>query len=87
MPSTMERIVDVLKQFANGPDGSGIVPNEITERTTSDDFGMDSLSAIQVIVDIEEEFKIRITENDVDGDWTIKHLVEVVDRLTTKVPS
>lgn len=44
------------------------------------DFGMDSLDTIELVMDLEEEYDIDITDEEVDslGDPTLQELVEFI---------
>ncbi|GAB3951086.1 acyl carrier protein [Spirosoma harenae] len=53
-----ERVIDILKQF-------GVNESAITEQTHfSRDLGLDSLDSVDLIMQLEQEFGIRIPDED-----------------------
>ena len=53
-----ERVIEILKQF-------GIAETAITDQTNfSRDLGMDSLDSVDLIMQLEQEFGIRIPDED-----------------------
>ncbi len=58
---------------------TGIEPAEIHDSSTfREDLGLDSLSALEVMVDIEYAFKIRVPEERLDGVKTVADTIRVV---------
>lgn len=51
--------------------------------TTLDSLGLDSLDKIELLFQIEDEFKIKIPERDAQI-ATLKDVVEMIDRLTAE---
>ncbi|GAB4038716.1 MULTISPECIES: acyl carrier protein [Spirosoma] len=53
-----ERVIDILKQF-------GVSESSVTEQTHfSRDLGLDSLDSVDLIMQLEQEFGIRIPDED-----------------------
>lgn len=50
----------------------------ITEATTIEDLGADSLDLVEAIMNIEEEFGIEIDDNDVENLKTVGDFLEYV---------
>jgi acyl carrier protein len=58
---------------------TGIAPADIQDSSTfREDLGLDSLSALEVMVDIEYAFKIRVPEDRLDGVKTVADTIRVV---------
>ena len=58
--------------------------DEITEDTTFiDDLGADSLDVFQIIMGIEEEFKIQIPQEKVEKISTVGEAVELIKEAKT----
>jgi acyl carrier protein len=51
--------------------------------STLDSFGLDSLDKIELLFQIEDEFKIKIPERDVKIN-TIQEVVDMIDRLVAE---
>jgi acyl carrier protein len=49
-----------------------------------DDFGIDSLNFVELVMELEEKFQIRISEDDIDHVETVGQLAAVVDRILSK---
>ena len=58
----------------------GIAEEEVTMETSFEDLEMDSLDLFQIIIEIEEEFDIRIEEPE-----NIKNVLEAVDFVKNKI--
>ena len=68
---TQERIIELL---ANHLD---IDPSEINENTTFGDLEVDSLDAVEIMMELEDEFGIEIKAS--EAGKSVKELVEYVD--------
>jgi acyl carrier protein len=55
----------------------------LTPQSTLDSFGLDSLDKIELLFQLEDEFKIKIPERDVKID-TIQDVVNMIDRLVAE---
>lgn len=58
----------------------GIAEEEVTMETSFEDLEMDSLDLFQIIIEIEEEFDVRIEEPE-----NIKNVLEAVDFVKNKI--
>ena len=47
-----------------------------------EDLGMDSLYLVELIMDIEQEYKITISDEEIDKIITVKNAVEVINMKT-----
>ena len=59
--SVRERMEEAMNQTAGAPEGGW------KDSTLFKDLGMDSLDATEMIMEIEEEFNISISEDEVEG--------------------
>ncbi len=58
---------------------TGIAPTEIQDTSSyREDLGLDSLSALEVVVDIEYAFKIKVAEERIQGIKTVQDTINVV---------
>ena len=58
---------------------TGIAPADIHDSSTfREDLGLDSLSALEVMVDIEYAFKIRVPEERLEGVKTVADTIRIV---------
>lgn len=58
---------------------TGIAPSEILDTSSyREDLGLDSLSALEVVVDIEYAYKIKVTEDRIQSIKTVKDTIDVV---------
>jgi acyl carrier protein len=67
------RVVNIIS------DATGLDAPMITPESTIDGLGIDSLSLIDICVRCEEEFGVRITDEDALGWRTIADMVDFVD--------
>ncbi|MGN0383253.1 MAG: acyl carrier protein [Eubacterium sp.] len=62
-----------------------IAPDEITEDTEFvNDLGADSLDVAEIIMSIEDEFKIRIPDNELESIVTVGEAVEKIKNEINK---
>lgn len=77
MPKTLEEIEPkvieiVIKQFASEK-------GKVTRETRfQDDLAADSLDVTELIMDLEDEFKITIPDNDIVGMKTVGNVVDYI---------
>ncbi len=58
---------------------TGIAPTEIHDASSyREDLGLDSLSALEVVVDIEYAFKIKVAEERIQSIKTVQDTIDVV---------
>ena len=59
-----------------------IEPESITlETNLIDDLGADSLDVVELIMNIEDEFGISISDEDAAGLYTVSRIVEFLEKL------
>ena len=68
---TLDRVKKVLAEHLE------IDENEISESTTLEDMGVDSLDAVEIIMELEDEFGIEIQAE--DAGKSIKEFVDYID--------
>lgn len=72
-----QRIIEIIKEV------TGIETIKISDNFR-DDLGCDSLDAIEIVMEIEEQFEISVTDDDafglVDSYQTIGELVELIEK-------
>ena len=58
---------------------TGIAPGEILDTSSyREDLGLDSLSALEVVVDVEYAFKIKVPEERIQTIQTVQDTIRVV---------
>lgn len=68
---TLDRVKKVLAEHLE------IDENEISESTTLEDMGVDSLDAVEIIMELEDEFGIEIQAD--DAGKSVKEFVDYID--------
>lgn len=53
------------------------------ESNVHDDLGADSLDAVEIIMDCENDFGIRIPDDESEGIETVKDLIDLVEKTLT----
>lgn len=77
MPADADSIRQAIHTSVNRI--TGIAPAQIHDASTfREDLGLDSLSALEVIVDIEYAFKIRVPEERLEAVKTVADTIRVV---------
>ena len=78
MNDTQNRLQDVLSPHLKFHEGDTIDPN-----ADLGDLGLDSLSTITVLLDVEDEFAVEIPEELLEDDTfsTLAMLADVVDKI------
>ena len=72
-----DRIRDTIRQSVNRI--TGIAPSEISDTSNyREDLGLDSLSALEVMVDIEYAFKIKVPEERLQTVQTVQDTIALV---------
>jgi acyl carrier protein len=72
---TLARLKPILNEML------GALPDKIEAATTfGDDLGADSLDKVEVVMAVEEEFKISIGDDDAEQINTVGDLVSMIDR-------
>jgi len=68
---TLERVINLLADHLE------MDASEITEATTFEDLGVDSLDTVEIMMEMEDEFGIEIKPNEVGK--SVKELVAYID--------
>ena len=77
--STLEDVKTIIADYLD------INVAKLTESSNlRDDFGIDSLNFVELVMELEEKFQIRISEDDIDHVETVGQLAAVVDRILSK---
>lgn len=72
--------MEIEKIIANRCDCS---LTEVTdEKHIIDDLNADSLSVVEIIMDLEEEFEIQITDEEAEELFTVKQIKEYIEANT-----
>lgn len=75
-----EHIEEVVKQII--VDKLGVKPEEVANETLlMEDLGADSLDAVEIIMDMEDRFRINIPDEDADKVSTVGEAVSLLERL------
>jgi len=63
-------------------DGLGVEASEVTlEANLNDDLGADSLDAVELIMALEDEFEIKVSDEAAQGFKTVQEIVEYIEQL------
>ena len=82
MSSVQETIFGIISKEAN------IDLNKITLDSTLKDLDIQSLDAVQIIFEIEDQFKITLPDRDPNFDTeSVRGLVEAVEKLVAEKPA
>lgn len=74
-----QKITDILVEKL------GIAPTEVTpEANLIKDLGIDSLDYAELIMEFEQEFNIRIPDNDAEQLQTVSEIVKYVEKKLKK---
>ena len=58
----------------------GVEKEEVTlEASLSDDLGADSLDAVELVMAIEDEFEIKVSDEIAQGFLTVKQIVDFIE--------
>lgn len=75
MASTLERVKKIVA------DNVSIDPNDVFEDShIENDLGADSLDIVEIVMAVEEEFDIEITDEEMESAKTVSDLVDLVNR-------
>lgn len=76
----VDRIRDTIRESVNRI--TGIAPADISDSSNyREDLGLDSLSALEVMVDIEYAFKIKVPEERLQAVQTVQDTINVVQEF------
>ena len=68
---TLEKVKKILADHLE------IDENEIDEETTLDDLGVDSLDAVEIVMEMEDEFGIEIQSDEIGS--SVKDFVDYIE--------
>lgn len=72
-----EEIFDKLKELV--VDQLGVDDDEVTtEATIQEDLGADSLDLVDLVMAVEEEFDVKIADEDLEGIKTVGNIVDYI---------
>ncbi len=71
--NTEERIIRCISQY------SGLPPQEIDKSMSMEDPGMDSLDAVEVVMEIEDECAMEIPDEQIEKFSSIGGIISYVD--------
>ncbi|MBE6136875.1 MAG: acyl carrier protein [Erysipelotrichaceae bacterium] len=70
----LEKVKEVLVQTTN------IDPNEVTmEASLKDDLGVDSLDSVEIILELESQFNVKISDDELAELKTIGDIVNILN--------
>ncbi|MGD0711287.1 MAG: acyl carrier protein [Bacteroidales bacterium] len=72
------------KIIGNISDKLGIPKTDISFESPFNSFGVDSLDSVEIIVDMESEFKIRVPDNKLLKLQSVQSIVDYVDDSLNK---
>ena len=75
--TNIERIKNIISEELR-IDKDIIVP----EAHVFDDLNFDSLDSVQVVLEIEKEFDIEATDEEIDGIQTVQDIIDLVENLS-----
>ena len=73
--NTAERVIKIVAEYKEMPE------DEIKRETTLDELEMDSLDALNLVFELEEEFDIEIPDEKAFEMKTIGEMIEGIDKL------
>ncbi len=72
--STLERVKEIIA------DQLGVDISEVTEeKSLVDDLGADSLDIVDLVMSFEDEFGVKISDQDLSKIKTVKDIVEAIE--------
>ena len=74
----MSKVMDIVKQqLALGADAGAA----LTPESKFTDLGADSLDTVEIVMALEEEFKITVEEDNAQNITTIQDAADLIDKL------
>ena len=74
MADTLTRIRTIVTERLD------VDPDTVTEKAAMDDLGADSMDRIEIVMDIEEEFDIEITDDEAEHIQTVGSIVTLINQ-------
>lgn len=74
-PDTLERVRRLIGQYLK------IAPETIGEDSKLEELGLDSLGALELVFEIEEEFKIKVPDERIPGLRTVRAVCDGIEDL------
>ena len=85
MPATQEEIITGLAEIIE--EVTGIEPSEVTpEKSFVDDLDIDSLSMVEIAVQTEDKYGVKIPDEDLAGLRTVGDVVAYIQKLEEENP-
>lgn len=75
---THHKVIDLIKQELN------VEGKDISEQTTLNALGADSLDMVEIIMKLEEQFGLEISDEDAEGFKTVHDIIVYVHKRRTK---
>ena len=82
---THEQLVDSVRALL--AEHLTIEPAKVTESTTLDDLGADSLDRVEIIMKLEDTFDIEISDDDAETLTSVDQIVSYIERKQNKQPN
>jgi acyl carrier protein len=72
-----ERVQKLIAQELN------ISKDKITEEShLFDDLNFDSLDSVQIVLELEQEFDIEVSDDEIDNTRTVKDILDLIENLS-----
>src|SRR6476619_3760000 len=85
VPATQEEIISGLAEIIE--EVTGIEPSEVTpEKSFVDDLDIDSLSMVEIAVQTEDKYGVKIPDEDLAGLRTVGDVVAYIQKLEEENP-
>ena len=75
--SNLDRIKDIISEELR-LDVSNITP----ESHVVNDLNFDSLDSVQVVLELEQEFDIEVSDDEIDNTRTVKDILDLIENLS-----
>jgi|TARA_A100001011_G_scaffold157635_2_gene166146 acyl carrier protein len=75
--SNLDRIKDIISEELR-LDVSNITP----ESHVVNDLNFDSLDSVQIVLELEQEFDIEVSDDEIDNIQTVQDIIDLVENLS-----
>lgn len=75
-PEMVTKVMEIVKQQLALKDDANLTPE-----SKFTDFGADSLDTVEIVMALEEEFKITVEEDNAQSITTIQEAADLIDKL------